>query len=71
MVGLSHSGAPLAKAVKELMMSWTRTSSRWHDVARKRFEETYIDELVRAARSAIGAMDTMTAILREAQTKCR
>jgi len=69
--GLSDAGALLAKATKELRMSWEATSSAWRDQARAGFEAAYLDELERQAKAAAGAMDKISAILREAITRCR
>jgi hypothetical protein len=69
--GLSDAGALLAKATKELQMSWDLTASLWHDQARAGFEAAHLDEFVHQAKAAAGAMDNITALLREAITKCR
>jgi hypothetical protein len=69
--GLSDAGALLAKATKELRTSWDMTASIWRDQARAGFEAAYLDDFVRQAKAAAGAMDHISAILREAMAKCR
>jgi hypothetical protein len=69
--GLSDAGALLIKATKELRMSWDMTSSVWRDQARAGFETAHLDEFVHQAKAAAGAMDQISALLREAIVKCR
>jgi hypothetical protein len=71
MKGLSDPGALLAKATKELRMSWDTTASVWRDQARAGFEAAYLDDFVRQAKAAAGAMDHISGLLREAIAKCR
>lgn len=71
MRGLSDAGALLAKATKELQMSWDLTASSWRDQARAGFEAAHLDDFVRQAKAAAGAMDNISALLREAIAKCR
>jgi hypothetical protein len=68
---VSNCGALVTKASKELLAHWDFTSSKWRDSARADFEKAYIDELMLSARSAAGAMDTVTAVLRKALQQCR
>jgi hypothetical protein len=71
MKGLSDAGALLAKATKELRMSWDSTGSVWRDQARAGFQAAHLDDLEHQAKAAAGAMDQISALLREAITKCR
>ena len=71
MKGLSDAGALLAKSIKEIQTSWDITGSLWHDQARADFEANHLDDLVRQARAAAGAMDQIAALLREAIIRCR
>jgi hypothetical protein len=69
--GLSDAGALLAKATKELQMGWDLTASAWRDQARAGFEAAHLDDFVHQAKAAAGAMDNISALLREAIVKCR
>ena len=71
MKSLSDAGALLAKATKELRMSWDQTASVWRDQARAGFQAAHLDELEHRAKAATGAMDQISALLREAIAKCR
>ena len=71
MKGLSDCGAHLSKAVKDLQMSWDAAASLWRDEAQAHFQETYLEELTHQAKSTAGAMDHISALLREAIARCR
>jgi len=61
----------VTKASKELLSRWEVTAASWRDSARTDFEKLYIEELMRSAKAAAGAMDSITAVLRKAVQQCR
>ena len=67
---LSHGEALLSGAAKDLRMNWELTASLWKDRARADFERTYIDELLPAVKSAVGAIENANKLLGEAIRQC-
>jgi hypothetical protein len=67
---VNSNSAALVKAARELQAHWAATAAAWRDSARVEFEAAYVDELLRGARSASGAMEQIEAVLRKAIAEC-
>ena len=68
---LSHGEVILSSAGKDLRMNWEITASLWKDRARTDFEKAYLDELLPAVKSAVGAIERTNKLLGEAIRECR
>ena len=62
--------AQLTKATKALMYQWNETIEQWDDPVSRRIEEQYINPLLDAVNSAIGAMETMSESVVQSQHDC-
>ena len=69
-MGVHEGRARLGKSMKELMMRWSETTTRWKDANADAFESRYLAPLEIDARSAVGAMDQMTQILAQIKRDC-
>jgi len=64
------SDAILSKALKDLMMHWDRSEMTWKDKARSDFERDNLHELEPAVHRAVGAIQKIEEILRQARKDC-
>jgi hypothetical protein len=69
-MGMHEGRAALRKSVKELVMHWNETKSKWNDATSRNFENKYIGQLDQDAKTAISAMDTMAAIIQRIKSDC-
>jgi hypothetical protein len=69
-MGMHEGRAALRKSVKELMMRWNDTKAKWSDGNSRNFENKYLVPLDQDAKTAISAMDTMSALLGKIKTDC-
>jgi hypothetical protein len=70
-MGMHEGRAALRKSVKELVMHWNETKAKWNDGNARSFENKYIVQLDQDAKTAISAMDTMSAILSRIKSDCQ
>jgi hypothetical protein len=69
-MGMHEGRAALRKSVKELVLHWNDTKSRWHDGNARSFESKYMLPLDQDAKAAVSAMDTMAALLGRIKSDC-
>ena len=62
--------AQLTKATKALIYHWELANDQWDDPISRRIEETYINPLLDAINTAVGAMDSMGEAIAKAQSDC-
>ncbi|HEX2972331.1 MAG TPA: hypothetical protein VHP11_08350 [Tepidisphaeraceae bacterium] len=69
-MGVYEGRAQLTKAMKQLRLQWTQTTSEWHDTMSKDFEEKHLLTLEMDLKSALSAMDHMATLLQQAHRDC-
>ena len=62
--------AILARAMKDLLEQWERTSGAWRDRARPEFERDYLETLRPRVVSASNAMQQIEEFVRQVQREC-
>jgi hypothetical protein len=69
-MGMHEGSARLGKSVKELLMHWAETQTKWKDSAAKGFETRFLLPMEQDSRKAIGAMDSMAQLLQKIKHDC-
>jgi hypothetical protein len=69
-MGMTEGRASLRKSVKELVMHWAETKSKWNDINSHRFEERFINQFTQDAKQAVSGMDAMAQILQRIKQEC-
>ena len=69
-MGMTEGRASLRKSVKELVMHWAETKSKWNDISSHRFEERFINQFTQDAKQAVSGMDAMAQILQRIKQEC-
>jgi hypothetical protein len=64
-MGVFEGRGQLAKAVKDLQQKWSATKASWNDPMSEEFERRYLDPLESDVRSAVTAMEHMSAVLHQ------
>ena len=64
-MGVFESRGQLAKAVKDLQQKWAEAKGSWNDPVSEEFEKRYLDPLNADVRSAVTAMEHMSAVLHQ------
>jgi hypothetical protein len=69
-MGMHEGRAALRKSVKELFMHWNEAKAQWNDGNARGFESKNLIPLEQDAKTAISAMDTMSALLGKIKSDC-
>ena len=69
-MGMHEGRARLGKSVKELLMHWAETKTKWSDSAANGFEAKYLTPMEMDSRQAVNAMDHMGQILSQIRRDC-
>jgi len=69
-VSVKSSRGQLAKAVRDLHVSWRQTQNYWRDAKAREFDEKYIAPLPDAINSASSIIDELDQILTKIRRDC-
>ncbi len=63
--------AQLEAALKELLIKWDHTQTRWNDPVSKDFDKEFITPIDRRIKSAIPAIEKLADVLHKARRDCQ
>jgi hypothetical protein len=68
---LTTGQARLNTAMQTLGHIWNDSAEKWNDVARRQFEQQYIEPLPAVVRSALEAINRMSGVLTRMEQECQ
>lgn len=69
-MGMTEGRSALRKSVKEMLMHWAETRSKWTDSNAHKFEQEHIIKFEHDAKQAVSGMDQMAQVLQRIKSDC-